>query len=92
MRASLRTLLAAAVTLTWATAAAAQAPPPPALDLSGAEVKAFIDRLPKDRVSDLPIRVTDVGGYKAVSYTHLDVYKRQEVERMVGREQQQRVR
>lgn len=68
MRASLRTLLAAAVTLAWATAAAAQAPPPPALDLSGAEVKAFIDRLPKDRVSDLPIRVTDVGGYKVGIY------------------------
>jgi len=49
-------------------AAAQTAPPPPALDLSAAEVKAFIDKLPKDRVSDLPIRVTDVGGYKVGVY------------------------
>lgn len=41
---------------------------PPALDVPAAEVKAFIDRLPKDRVSDLPIRVTDVGGYKVGVY------------------------
>lgn len=48
--------------------AAAQAPPPPALDVSAADVKGFIDTLPKDRVSDLPIRVTDVGGYKVGVY------------------------
>jgi mannose-6-phosphate isomerase-like protein (cupin superfamily) len=44
------------------------AAPPPALDVSAADVKAFIDQLPKDRVSDLPIRVTDVGGYKVGLY------------------------
>lgn len=49
------------------SAAFAQAPPP-ALDISAADVKAFIDKLPKDRVSDLPIRVTDVGGYKVGVY------------------------
>src|SRR5262245_1613741 len=42
--------------------------PPPALDISAAEIKAFIDKLPKDRVSDLPIRITDVGGYKVGVY------------------------
>jgi len=68
MRTLFRSVLAAVVVLTWATASAAQAPPPPALDLSAAEVKAFIDRLPTDRVSDLPIRVTDVGGYKVGIY------------------------
>jgi mannose-6-phosphate isomerase-like protein (cupin superfamily) len=47
--------------------AAAQTPPP-ALDISAADVKAFIDKLPKDRVSDLPIRVTDVGGYRVGVY------------------------
>ncbi len=41
---------------------------PPALDVPASEVKAFIDRLPKDRISDLPIRVTDVGGYKVGVY------------------------
>jgi hypothetical protein len=46
--------------------AAAQAPP--AVDVPSAAVKAFIDRLPNDRVSDLPIRVADVGGYKVGVY------------------------
>jgi len=49
------------------TCAVAQAVPP-ALDVSAADVKSFIDNLPKDRVSDLPIRVTDVGGYKVGVY------------------------
>ncbi|MEQ1729583.1 MAG: hypothetical protein ABL982_14520 [Vicinamibacterales bacterium] len=43
-------------------------PPPPALDVTAADVKAFIDALPKDRVSDLPIRVSDVGGSKVGVY------------------------
>jgi mannose-6-phosphate isomerase-like protein (cupin superfamily) len=38
------------------------------VDLKAAEVKAFIDKLPKDQVSDLPIRVADVGGYKVGVY------------------------
>lgn len=51
-----------------ATAPRPTAPPPPALDVTAADVKAFIDALPKDRVSDLPIRVSDVGGYKVGVY------------------------
>lgn len=51
----------------WSSVAGAQAPPP-ALDVSAADITAFLDRLPKDRVSDLPIRVTDVGGYKVGLY------------------------
>lgn len=59
-------LLAATV---WAQA---QTPSPapagksglPATDVKGAETKAFIDKLPKDAISDLPIRVVDVGGYR----------------------------
>jgi hypothetical protein len=43
-------------------------PPPPAVDVSSASIKAFIDALPKDRISDLPIRVADVGGYKVGAY------------------------
>lgn len=42
--------------------------PLPALDVPASQVKAFIDALPKDRVSDLPIRITDVGGYKVGVY------------------------
>ena len=37
-------------------------------DVTTAEVKAFIDKLPKDRISDSPIRVADVGGYKVGVY------------------------
>jgi len=43
-------------------------PPPPAVDISAAAVKAFIDALPKDRISDSPIRIADVGGYKVGVY------------------------
>jgi mannose-6-phosphate isomerase-like protein (cupin superfamily) len=48
-----------------AATAGAQAP---ALDVAAADIKAFVDKLPKDRVSDLPIHVTDVGGYKVGVY------------------------
>jgi mannose-6-phosphate isomerase-like protein (cupin superfamily) len=41
---------------------------PPAVDITAADIKAFIDKLPKDRISDLPIRVVDVGGYKVGLY------------------------
>ena len=51
--------------LPWSAAAQA---PPPALTVPAAEINAFIDKLPKDRVSDLPIHVTDVGGYKVGVY------------------------
>lgn len=66
-----RLLLMVASSLVAATATAqipAKTPPPPALDVTAADVKAFIDALPKDRVSDLPIRVSDVGGYKVGVY------------------------
>jgi quercetin dioxygenase-like cupin family protein len=54
--------------LAFAARAAAQPPPPPAVDVTAAAAKAFIDNLPKDRISDLPIRVADVGGYKVGVY------------------------
>jgi mannose-6-phosphate isomerase-like protein (cupin superfamily) len=38
------------------------------LDIPAADIKAFIDKLPKDRVSDQPIRIADVGGYKVGVY------------------------
>jgi mannose-6-phosphate isomerase-like protein (cupin superfamily) len=51
-----------------ASSSAAQTPPPPAVDVTAASIKAFIDKMPKDRVSDLPIRVAEVGGYKVGVY------------------------
>jgi hypothetical protein len=51
----------------WPSVLFAQSPPP-AVDLKAADVKAFIDKLPKDQVSDLPIRVAEVGGYKVGVY------------------------
>src|SRR5262249_4113703 len=60
-------LLALVSLCVFSASSLAQAPPP-GLDWKGADIKAFIDKLPKDRVSDLPIRVTDVGGYKVGVY------------------------
>lgn len=48
--------------------AAAQQPPLPATDITSAQIQAFIDKLPKDAISDLPIRVVDVGGYRVGVY------------------------
>ena len=42
--------------------------PLPATDVKGTEIKAFIDKLPKDAISDLPIRTVDVGGYRVGVY------------------------
>jgi uncharacterized RmlC-like cupin family protein len=45
------------------------APPAlPAIDITHADIKAFIDKLPKDAISDLPIRVVDVGGNRVGVY------------------------
>jgi quercetin dioxygenase-like cupin family protein len=62
-----RTMLITTYFVALGSVAAAQTPPP-ALDVTAADIKTFIDKLPKDRVSDLPIRVTDVGGYKVGVY------------------------
>jgi mannose-6-phosphate isomerase-like protein (cupin superfamily) len=58
-------LLAAAVLIPFPATAQTVLP---ALDISAADVKAFIDALPKDRISDSPIRVMDVGGYTVGVY------------------------
>ena len=60
-------VLVIACMLALASVARAQTPPP-AVDVTAADIKAFIDALPKDRVSDLPIRVAEVGGYKVGVY------------------------
>jgi mannose-6-phosphate isomerase-like protein (cupin superfamily) len=48
--------------------AGAQASPPPAVDISAADIDAFIDAFPRDAISDRPIRVADVGGYRVGVY------------------------
>ena len=53
--------------LLMALSAEAQTPLP-ATDVTSADIQAFINALPKDAVSDKPIRIVDVGGY------HVGVY------------------
>ena len=45
---------------------------------AGSEVSALLGRIPS-AVGYQPTLATDMGGLQAVSYTHLDVYKRQEI-------------
>jgi len=63
----MRTVLLTA-TLTVAAWASADAQTRPAVDLPAAAIDAFIDALPDDRISDQPIRIVDVGGYKVGVY------------------------
>ncbi|HLG94884.1 MAG TPA: hypothetical protein VKX49_01100 [Bryobacteraceae bacterium] len=57
-----------ALAMLLAFAMLAQTPPLPATDVSNADIQKFIDALPRDVVSDKPIRIVDVGGY------HVGVY------------------
>jgi mannose-6-phosphate isomerase-like protein (cupin superfamily) len=60
------TVFVFAMLLAFATLA--QTPPLPATDVSNSDIQKFIDALPRDVVSDRPIRIVDVGGY------HVGVY------------------
>lgn len=62
-----RALLSVALTLLVPTLTVAQRSPPPdtppvATDVTAADIRAFLDALPRDAVSDRPIRVVDVTG------------------------------
>lgn len=61
-------VLASSVSAAAQESRPAAATPLPATDVKGAEIKAFIDKLPKDAISDLPIRTVDVGGYRVGVY------------------------
>lgn len=50
------------------TARLASAQTLPATDITAAEVQTFIKQLPPTAISDRPIRVVDVGGYKVGVY------------------------
>jgi mannose-6-phosphate isomerase-like protein (cupin superfamily) len=68
----MRVILALAAFALSASTATAQlrmaATAPPAVDVTRTDIQAFIDGLPRDRVSDRPIRVADIGGYKVGVY------------------------
>ena len=70
MRRLLATLFAVAVGVapaaaqTGAGSAAPAREPLPATDVTSGQVQAFLKALPPDAISDLPIRVVDVGGYR----------------------------
>ncbi len=51
----------------FAVPAAAQSPLP-AVDVTAADIQKFIDELPRDRVSDRPIRVVGVGDHRIAVY------------------------
>src|SRR5262249_1944816 len=57
----MRPLVFALVFATLAVPCRAQEPLA-ATDVTSAQLKAFIDKLPKDAISDSPVRVVDVGG------------------------------
>jgi mannose-6-phosphate isomerase-like protein (cupin superfamily) len=38
--------------------------PLPATDVTGAQMQAFLKALPRDAITDAPVRVVDVGGYR----------------------------
>lgn len=63
----MRRLLLPALGLLFATHLSAQSTLP-AVDVTAADIKAFIDALPKDAISDRPIRVVNVGNAKAGVY------------------------
>jgi quercetin dioxygenase-like cupin family protein len=60
-------LLYPTLLLCAASSVAAQTPKP-AVDVTAAQIQSFIDNEPKDRISDLPIRVADVGNAKVGIY------------------------
>jgi len=51
-----------------AVLSAADEPSLPATDITAAAIQAFVKALPPDAVSDKPIRVVDVGGYRVGIY------------------------
>ncbi len=57
-----------ALLLVVALSATAQTPPHSATYVTNADIQAFISALPKDTVSDMPIRVVDAGGYHVAVY------------------------
>ena len=64
----MRLAFALVVLASSAGSAAAQGAAPAAVDITGAAIDAFIDALPDDAISDRPIRIAEVGGYRVGVY------------------------
>jgi mannose-6-phosphate isomerase-like protein (cupin superfamily) len=70
----MRFLLVAVTIVATAVAASAQAPAPasaaplPATDVTSAQMLEFLNALPKDKISDSPVRIVDVGGSRIGIY------------------------
>jgi mannose-6-phosphate isomerase-like protein (cupin superfamily) len=68
------TMAACAMPAAAQTGSTAAAPPKstqaplPATDVTSAQVQAFLKALPKDAITDAPIRAVDVGGYRVGIY------------------------
>lgn len=61
-------VLAVLMLLVAVSAAAQPAPPLAATDLTALDIQSFIKQLPRGTISDSPIRVVDVGGYKVGAF------------------------
>ena len=59
----MKKMVAVAMASGWL--AIAQTPEPaPATDVTAADIQAMLKQLPKEKITDAPIRVADVGGYR----------------------------
>jgi mannose-6-phosphate isomerase-like protein (cupin superfamily) len=63
----MRRILAGVIFAACALPCSAQEPLP-ATDVTAAQMKAFIDKLPKDVITDSPVRAVDVGGSRVGVY------------------------
>lgn len=68
MQLHVATVLVSATLVSWVASPVAAQTAKPAVDVTAAEIQSFIDNEPKDRISDLPIRVADVGNSKVGIY------------------------
>src|SRR4029453_525514 len=64
MRSHTTVMLFSATLIVCAPSLVAAQTSKPAVDVTGAQIKSFIDNEPKDSISALPIRVADVGNAK----------------------------
>ena len=60
----MRRTVMAVVVLVGISASAGAQQPLPATDVTAAQMQAFLKALPRNEINDLPVRVTDVGGYR----------------------------
>jgi mannose-6-phosphate isomerase-like protein (cupin superfamily) len=61
-------MLVAGIAAAQTPAPTASAPVLPATDVTALDMKKFIDNLPKNEISDLPVRVVDVGSHRVGVY------------------------